>query len=47
MKELLPFLSMFISFISAFSLFQYIMSNEVEDAADTYPGVDSFTRMFI
>jgi hypothetical protein len=47
MIELIPFLSMFLSFIIVFLLIQYILSNEVEEGDETYPGVDSISRMFL
>jgi hypothetical protein len=45
MKNLGPFI--FKGFLSIFSLFQYILSIETEDAENTYPGVNSFIRMLI
>ena len=47
MRDLGPFILMFSGFISIFSLIQYILSSQAEEAEDTYPGVNSFLRMLI
>ena len=47
MKDLGPFILMFTGFIGIFSLFQFILSSQAEQADDTYPGLNSFVRMLI
>ena len=46
-KDLGPFLLIFTGFITVFSLIQFILSSQTEEADDTYPGVNLFTRMLI
>jgi hypothetical protein len=40
MKDLGPFILMFTGFIIIFSLIQFILSSQAEQADDTYPGVN-------
>ena len=47
MKDLGPFIIMFTGFIFIFSLIQFVLSSQVEEAEETYPGVSSFLRMLI
>jgi hypothetical protein len=47
MKDLGPFILMFTGFIIIFSLIQFILSSQAEQADDTYPGLNSFVRMLI
>ena len=47
MKDLVPFILMFTGFVGIFSLIQYILSCQSEDAEEIYPGIQPFLGMLI
>jgi hypothetical protein len=47
MNDLGPFILMFTGFVSVFSLIQYILSSQGEDAEEFYPGIHPFLSMLI
>ena len=46
-NDLGPFILMFTGFVSVFSLIQYILSSQGEDAEEFYPGIHPFLSMLI
>ena len=47
MEHLGPFILMFSGFVSIFSLIQYILSSQAEDADNVYAGLNPFLSMLI